>query len=124
MFVSIKGRPTTWLDAAIKRGDAASAISAATELRKGSLSLDYALAIVVLMADGDPDRYDRAVARWLERWGTERADPRASGDVARWKALLDDLPALEAVTALAAVCDHLGLEHASEAVVHLYPRVR
>ncbi|MDQ8044572.1 MAG: hypothetical protein REI11_08200 [Patulibacter sp.] len=122
--MSIKGRPITWLDAAVKRGDVASAISAAAEMTRGSLSLDYALAIVVLMADGDPDRYDRAVTRWLQRWEAERAPPRAAGDVARWKALLDELPALEAVAALAAVCDRLGLEHAGEAVVHLFPRVR
>lgn len=127
LFVSIKGRSITWLDAAIARGDLAGAISAAAEIDEaspGSLSLDYALAIVVLMSDADADRFDRAVARWLDRWMSERADPRAGGERERWRALFDELPDLQAVTAMAGVCDHLKLEHAGRALVHLYPRVR
>jgi hypothetical protein len=47
--VSIKGRPGTWLTAALERGDLATAISEASELPP--LNLSDALAIVLLMAE-------------------------------------------------------------------------
>lgn len=53
------------------------------------------------MADaGDPGRYDRAAARWIDRWMLKRA-ARWRGDRDRWRELLDGLPSLEAVTTLA-----------------------
>lgn len=76
------------------------------------------------MAEGDPNRFDRAAERWVQRWIDERADPRAPGERQRWAELFDGLPGLDAVTTLSTVCDHLGLERAGAALVHLYPHVR
>jgi len=46
---------------------------AAREL--GSLSLDNALKLCVLLADSDAPRFERAALRWLERFIAERLPP-------------------------------------------------
>ena len=71
MFVSIKGRSHTWLLAAIRRGDLAGVRAAAADLGH-QVNLVDALSIVLVMAQGDDDRYDRAAARWLARLAYER----------------------------------------------------
>ena len=70
MFVSIKGRPGSWLAAALQRGDLATAISEASDLP--GLNLCDALAIVLLMAQKGHPSFDRAGARWVSRLGLER----------------------------------------------------
>ena len=85
--MSIKGRPGTWLTAALERGDLATAISEASELPR--LNLSDALAIVLLMADERHPSFSRAGAKWVARLGVEH------------QLGLEDLRyALEAVTAL------------------------
>ena len=85
--MSIKGRPGTWLTAALERGDLATAISEASELPR--LNLSDALAIVLLMADEGHPSFSRAGAKWVARLGVEH------------QLGLEDLRyALEAVTAL------------------------
>ena len=69
--VSIKGRPHTWLLAAIRRGDLAGVRAAAAELGH-QLNLVDALSIVLVMADQGDRRYDRAAAKWLARLAYER----------------------------------------------------
>ena len=67
--MSIKGRPGTWLTAALERGDLATAISEASELPR--LNLSDALAIVLLMADAGHPSFSRAGAKWVARLGVE-----------------------------------------------------
>ena len=69
--LSIKGRPHTWLVAAVRRGDLAGVRAAAAELGH-QINLVDALAIVLLMADQRDHRYDRAAAKWLARLAYER----------------------------------------------------
>ena len=65
MFVSIKGRPYTWLVASLDRGDLAGARAAAAEVDQ--IPLLTALRMLALIAAREPDLYDRAAVRWLGR---------------------------------------------------------
>lgn len=117
--MSIKGRPLTWIEAAIARGDRLSAWAAAHELRRGELGLDHALALVVLAsAEGDPDRADRAARRWLARAAVEER----SVDLARLAEILEELPDLVAVTLLAGVAEQHRWRQTLVALDHLLPR--
>lgn len=69
--MSIKGRPYTWLLAAIRREDLAGARAAAAELGH-QVNLVDALSIVLVMADHRDRRYERAAAKWLARLAYER----------------------------------------------------
>jgi hypothetical protein len=70
VFVSIRGRPHTWLRASLRRGDLPGVRAAASELPR--INLADALAIVLLMAAEDDDAYERAATRWLVRLAGER----------------------------------------------------
>ena len=70
LFVSIKGRPYTWLRASLQCGDLLGVRSAAAELPQ--INLADALAIVLLMAADDDPSYERAATRWLARLASER----------------------------------------------------
>lgn len=69
VFVSIKGRASTWLESAIRRRDVASAMAEAAQMRP--LSLEYALALTVLLAEARDPRFNRAAARWIARFALE-----------------------------------------------------
>jgi hypothetical protein len=43
----------------------------------GGLSLEDALSLCELLATVDPDRYERAALRWLQRFIEERSSPLA-----------------------------------------------
>jgi hypothetical protein len=60
---------------AIKRRHLNAAEMAAREM--GGLSLDDALSLCELMAGLDPERYERAALRWLQRFMDERLPPLA-----------------------------------------------
>jgi nucleotidyltransferase/DNA polymerase involved in DNA repair len=60
---------------AINRGHVLAAEMAAREM--GGLSLMEALALCELLARTDPQRYERAALRWLERFIEERSPPLA-----------------------------------------------
>jgi hypothetical protein len=62
VFVSIKGSPRRWFEAALMHRDAAGAWAAAHEL--GRLTLPDALALCLLLRDRDPARLERAAARY------------------------------------------------------------
>jgi hypothetical protein len=55
---------------AINRGHVQAAEMAAREM--GGLSLAEALSLCELLANADPQRYERAALRWLERFIEER----------------------------------------------------
>jgi hypothetical protein len=61
---------------ALDRGNLTEALSAASELQ--FVSLAEALELTLLLADKDPEKYDRAAARWHVRFRQEVAnvDPR------------------------------------------------
>lgn len=80
--------------------------------------LDHALALTVLASDqDDPDRSDRAAARWLARLAREEpaveAAPIAAG--------LAQLPDLVAVTQLSVLCQEHGWRQAAAALDRLLP---
>lgn len=116
--MSIKGGTIRWLDIALDRGDALTAWTTAYELPKGHLNLDYALAIVALVSKGDPDRADRAAARWLRR---ARVELRGV-DVDELAEILDGLPDLVAVTRLAGACERYHWPRTRATLDHLLPR--
>ncbi len=70
--MSIKGRPIQWLHSSLDRGDLPGARAAAAELER--ISLTDALRLLALIAEKQPDLYERAAVRWLGRLLLERAD--------------------------------------------------
>jgi hypothetical protein len=58
---------------AVHRGHVQAAEMAAREM--GGLSLADALMLCELLANADPQRYERAALRWLERFINERLPP-------------------------------------------------
>jgi hypothetical protein len=57
---------------AIERGNLLVAETTAREM--GRVSLEEALALTRLIAERDPDRFERVAARWLRRYFEERPD--------------------------------------------------
>lgn len=68
-----QGTPQGRFQRAIVRGHVLGAEMAAREM--GGLSLAEALALCELLAKTDPQRYERAALRWLERFMDERLPP-------------------------------------------------
>jgi hypothetical protein len=61
--VSIKGRPASWFEAAVRRGDLSTALSELGELPR-PLAARYALGLVVLLGEAEDPRHGRWAARW------------------------------------------------------------
>ncbi len=106
-----------WLDAALDRGDLLSAWTTAHELPAGRLPLDYALALVILASAEDPDRADRAIARWLDRAAAEIP----ADELRELARILDQLPDLVGVTELSAECERRRWPRAAATLNHLLP---
>ena len=70
-----QGTPHGRFTRCVAQGNLRGAEMAAREL--GSLSLDNALKLCVLLAERDPPRFDRAALRWLERFIAEQSPPIA-----------------------------------------------
>ena len=68
--MSIKGGPHQRFRRALEIGRLPLVLSAAAELPR--LGLADALEVLLLIADQDPPRYERAAARWLGRLALER----------------------------------------------------
>jgi hypothetical protein len=69
-FVSIKGSPYARFKRALELGKLPLVLAAAAELPR--LDLDDGLRVLVLMAEQDGPRYDRACVRWLARLALDR----------------------------------------------------
>ena len=108
--MSVKGRPHTWLLAAIRRGDLIGVRAAAAELGH-QVNLVDALSIVLVMADHGDRRYDRAAAKWLARLAYERPAVRLE-DLRLGLSALEALPYEPAVAKrrLADLCRRHRLE--------------
>ena len=76
---------------ALDRGNVTEALSAATELQ--FVALAEALELTLLLADADPQRYERAAVRWHVRFQPERSLRARVRAQARHKAHSDDLAA-------------------------------
>jgi hypothetical protein len=101
---------------ALDRGNVCEALSAASELQ--FVGLAEALELTLLLADGEPDKYERAAVRWHVRFAQEvpHVDLRESLAVL---ALLVPIPANRlAASALADVARLLGRTDSR----HLSPR--
>jgi hypothetical protein len=99
LFVTSQGSPHMRFRRALDRGNLTEALSAAGELQ--FVALADALELTLLLADGDPRRYERAAVRWHVRFlqETKNVDLRESVAVL---ALLAAIPANRlAATALA-----------------------
>lgn len=118
--MSIKGSSIVWLERALERGDLVTAWATAHEL--SSLPLDHALAIVVLTAADERDaaRFDASARRWAVRYLTGGRSPTLS-DLREVIDALDELPDLDAITALGAACERLQLPRAACALDYLLP---
>jgi hypothetical protein len=68
--VSIKGSPYARFVRALELGKLPLVYAAAAELPR--LNLDDGLRVLVLMAEQDRARFDRAAVRWVARLGLER----------------------------------------------------
>jgi hypothetical protein len=102
LFVSIKGRPYSWLRASLKRGDLSGVRAAASELPR--INLADALAIVLLMAATEDPAYERAATRWLARLASERPTVTLQDLAAAAAALLALRGATPAHATLAELC--------------------
>lgn len=108
--LSIKGRPYTWLQNALERGDLAGARGEASEIP--NLNLGDALAIVLLMAAAGDQAFDRAAAKWIARLGLEH------------RVGLEDLRvAVDALSALPRYPDHAKRSLCELCARHGLPRV-
>src|SRR4051794_25794148 len=67
MFVGGKGSPHAHFQRAVERGNVIAAIAAARQLPQ-QIGLADALALCVLLAEADPERFTRAAARWHARY--------------------------------------------------------
>lgn len=96
MFVSIKGSPRRWFDAAVARGDSGGAWAAAYEL--GRLSLDDAGRLLLILGP-ESAQFERCAVRWLARLLAEiRGLTLADAQLAA--AALSGLPSAVALEAL------------------------
>ncbi len=68
--MSIKGSPYARFARALELGKPSLVYAAAAELPR--LNLDDGLRVLVLMAEQDRARFDRAAVRWVARLGLER----------------------------------------------------
>jgi hypothetical protein len=112
LFVTSQGHAYSRFRRALDRGNVTEALSAAAELQ--FVALAEALELTLLLADEDPQRYERAAVRWHVRFlhETKNVDLRESLAVL---ALLAAIPANRlAAAALAELVHRRGLERASE----------
>ena len=68
-FVTAEGHPRAVFRRAIERGNYLVAVTTAREI--GQLSLDEALELLLLIATKEPERFERAAARWHARFVLE-----------------------------------------------------
>jgi len=75
--VSIKGSPSRWFEAAVRRGDLAAALGEASEL-PWPLAPAYGLALVVLLGEAHDPRH----GRWSARWAAQMTLQHSAVDLA------------------------------------------
>jgi hypothetical protein len=109
VFVTIKGRPYTWLRDALARGDLAGVRAAALEVPR--VQLADALAIVLLMAEHGDGALDPAATKWVGRLALERQSVRLV-DLQLAVVALEILPQRprDARAILADLCERHALE--------------
>src|SRR5690242_3377639 len=73
-----QGSPVTRLRRAIRSGDLLLIRSAAAEAR---VDLEDAFAILLIVAEKEPDRYDAAALRWLGRFCSEQGARASLADL-------------------------------------------
>jgi hypothetical protein len=107
VFVSAKGHPRAEFQRALERGNLlqAKALAKVLVATAGRLSLGDALALLLLMAAKQDDRYERAALRWHARLETELAALTIEESQLALAALatlerVEDGPAQEALLAL------------------------
>ena len=112
MFVTSQGSPFQRFRRAIATGNLNIIRAAAAELPR--IGLAEAAAILLVIAERDPDSYDRAAMRWLGRLCLERSGA-ALTDLARAAEALDTLPTepAPARASLAELCTRAGLRDAA-----------
>lgn len=96
------------LDDALQRGDLEAARSYSSQLPRGSVGLDHALAIVALLSleEDDPVAgvYELTADRWLQLAGPERPEL----DVDELERILNAMPDWSAAVALQKTCEREG----------------
>ena len=102
---------------ALDRGNVTEALSAASEL--DFVGLSEALELTLLLAEGDPERYDRAALRWHVRFAqeTKNVDLRESQAVL---ALLSAIPVNR--LAAGALAELLGRRRSCERIAEALVR--
>lgn len=102
------GSPYSRFRRALDTGNELLVLAAARELPQ--IKLDDALRVVLVLRDGDAQRYERAAVRWLGRFALEARDVTIDGLRAAADAL-DALPerASEAMERLQAICTAHGI---------------
>jgi hypothetical protein len=68
--VGAKGSPHAHFQRAVERGNVVAALAAARQL-PGDVGLSDALALCALLAEKEPERFDRAAVRWHARYALE-----------------------------------------------------
>jgi hypothetical protein len=77
VFVSIKGSAYSNFRRALDTGNLTIIRAAAAELP--AINLEDALAVCLVVADREPERFERAALRWLGRYCLERPDANLLG---------------------------------------------
>lgn len=113
------------LDDALRRGDLPAARTLSSQLPRGSVGLDHALAIVALLSleEDDPIAgiYEAAVDRWLQLAELERTEL----DVDELRRTFDALPDWSAAVALQQICEAEGWAVALETIeAYVLPQLR
>jgi hypothetical protein len=113
VFVSIKGGSYQRFRRALEIGNPTLVRAAAAELPR--VGLEDALAICLVLLDGEPQRFPAAVTRWHARLCLERTLPPEEADLAlgALRALAGPRPR-PAVAALADICRAHGLGGAEQ----------
>ena len=126
--MSIKGRPASWFEAAIRRGDLTAALSELGELPR-PLPPRYALALVVLLGEAGDARH----GRWAARWAAQVTLADAHVDLAALAELVRALAAAPGLgnagrEAVATLAERHGVRDVSGLLIgpqpHGDPRVR
>ena len=89
--MSIKGRPGTWFENAVRRGDLGAALSEASELPRPLPPL-HALGLVMLLGEASDPRH----GRWAARWAAQLTLAQPTVDLAVLGELVDALEAAAA----------------------------
>lgn len=123
MFVTSQGSPYARFERALRTGNVTLVRAAATELPR--IGIDDALRICVVLAAGEPPRYQRAAVRWLGRLLLEEGGVTlAEAQLAATALTVLPRPTVDTavLAAFAVFCEERGLVRSASTLAELLER--